>query len=86
MDILTRNNLTPEEVGYVGDDLIDLPILKRVGVAFVVANAGSDVKAHADYITGAHGGNGALREIAELILKAQNKWSQVVNSYLEEKE
>ncbi len=81
--LLKKYGLSPEEVAYVGDDLPDLPLLKRVGVAFAVANAVEEVKAVAHYITIASGGNGAIREIAELILKAQNKWSLVVNPYLE---
>ncbi len=81
--LLKKYKLTPEEVAYVGDDLPDLPLLIRAGVAFAVSDAVSDVKKRAHYITKSAGGSGALREIAELILKAQNKWSQVVNGYLE---
>ncbi|MCD6384925.1 HAD hydrolase family protein [Candidatus Sumerlaeota bacterium] len=81
--MLKKYNLSPEEVACVGDDLPDLPLLRHAGVAFAVANATDEVREHAHYVTQARGGEGALREIAELILKAQNKWSQVVNSYLE---
>ncbi len=63
-----------EEVCFVGDDLADLVILKRVGFAVAVANAIFEVKQVADYVTKRRGGEGAVREVAELILKAQGKW------------
>lgn len=82
--LLTKYNLSKEEVACVGDDLPDLPLLRKAGVAIAVANAVDEVKQYAHYVTRAKGGEGALREIAELILKAQNKWSQVVKTYLEQ--
>lgn len=69
------------EVCYAGDDLVDLVLLRRAGVAVAVANAVAEAKTAADYVTRAAGGHGAVREIAELILKAQKKWTEVVRTY-----
>lgn len=63
-----------EEICFIGDDLADLKILKKVGFAVAVANAVAEVKAVAHYITERHGGRGAVREVIEMILKAQGKW------------
>ncbi|MCR4337385.1 MAG: HAD hydrolase family protein [Candidatus Omnitrophica bacterium] len=67
-----------EEVCFVGDDLPDLPILKRVGLAVAVANARPEVKATAHYITERAGGDGAVREVIELILKTQGLWEKIL--------
>lgn len=71
------------EIGYVGDDLNDLPALYRAGLACAVANAVPEVKDVAHYVTTKAGGHGAVREVVELVLKAQNKWEAVVNGYLQ---
>jgi len=63
-----------EEVCFVGDDLADLAILKRVGFAVAVANAVFEIKKAADHVTQRRGGDGAVREVVEMILKAQGKW------------
>ncbi len=76
--ILTRAGVTDEEVAYVGDDLPDLPILQRVGLGVAVANAVVEVKRAAHYITVAKGGEGAIREVVELILKAQGRWKKAI--------
>ena len=62
---------TQEEIGVIGDDILDLPLFAKAGVKFTVANAVQTVKEKADYITAASGGAGALREIAELILSTR---------------
>jgi 3-deoxy-D-manno-octulosonate 8-phosphate phosphatase (KDO 8-P phosphatase) len=72
--ILRRANVKASEVAYVGDDLPDLPVLRRVSFAIAVANAAPEVKAVAHYVTRRRGGEGAVREVVELILKAQGKW------------
>jgi len=74
-------NVAEEEVCFMGDDLPDLPILKRVGFAVAVANATDEIKKHADYITQKRGGRGAVREVIELILKTQGKWEAIIQSY-----
>ena len=79
--ILKRAGVGWDEVCFVGDDLVDLGVLKRVGFSAVVANGIDEAKALADYVTKANGGEGAVREVAVLILKAQKKWKRIVQSY-----
>jgi 3-deoxy-D-manno-octulosonate 8-phosphate phosphatase (KDO 8-P phosphatase) len=76
--VLTRAGVSDEEVAYVGDDLPDLPILQRVGLGVAVANAVVEVKRAAHYVTVAKGGEGAVREVVELILKAQGRWKKAI--------
>lgn len=78
-DLLQKTEYTDKELCYVGDDLLDLPILNRVGLAVAVANACEEVKMASDVVTDKSGGNGAIRELAELILKAQGKWQMVLD-------
>ncbi len=70
------------EVAYVGDDVPDIPPMKQVGLAVAVANAVEEVKRVAHYITERAGGEGAVREVIELILKAQGKWEQAVGEFI----
>ncbi|MCM8778318.1 MAG: HAD-IIIA family hydrolase [Candidatus Omnitrophica bacterium] len=79
--ILKKFRVKDEEVCYIGDDLIDIPILKRVGFAVCVPNAREELKPLVHYITRQRGGEGAVREIAEILLKAQDKWIQVTQRY-----
>jgi len=76
--ILVRAGVTDEEVAYVGDDLPDLPLLARVGLAVAVGDAVAEVKRAAHYVTTVAGGHGAIREVVELILKSQGKWKKAV--------
>src|ERR1700734_960726 len=76
--ILAQAGVTDEETAYVGDDLPDLPILERVGLAVAVADAVVEVKRAAHYITTVRGGQGAAREVVELILKAQGRWKKAI--------
>ena len=71
-----------DEVCYVGDDLTDLPLLTRVGLAVCVANGDDLVREHAHFCTKRSGGSGAVREAIELILTAQGKWDAILNNYL----
>jgi 3-deoxy-D-manno-octulosonate 8-phosphate phosphatase (KDO 8-P phosphatase) len=73
----------PEEVCFIGDDLIDLPVLKRVGLAVAVPNAVEEVKRHAHHITERAGGHGAVREICDLLIKSQGKWDFAASRYFE---
>ncbi len=66
--ILSAHNLSEREVGFVGDDIVDIPILERVGLPVAVRNAVEEVKKRAVYVTRREGGKGAVREVAELIL------------------
>ena len=77
-DILARAGVTDEQVAYVGDDLPDLPILGRAGLAVSVADAVVEVQRVAHYVTKARGGEGALREVVELILKSQRLWKKAI--------
>jgi len=80
--ILKAAGVKDSEVCYVGDDLVDLPILKRVGLAVSVQNGHSLLRRHVHYVTQAPGGVGAVRETIEIILDAQGKWKAVVEGYL----
>ena len=79
--IMKKHNVSQEEICFIGDDLVDLSIMKAVGFAVAVANASLDIKAAAGYITQKSGGRGAVREVAELILKTQNKWDEAIRIY-----
>ena len=80
-EILKRRKLTPEETAYVGDDVVDIPVLKRVGFGVAVADACPEVLGIADYVTEQSGGRGAVREVCEVILKAQGRWGEVAARY-----
>jgi 3-deoxy-D-manno-octulosonate 8-phosphate phosphatase (KDO 8-P phosphatase) len=75
-EILRATGASDGEVAYVGDDLPDLSIMQRVGLAIAVANASSEVKRAAHYVTARSGGEGAVREVIEVIVKAQGKWEE----------
>jgi 3-deoxy-D-manno-octulosonate 8-phosphate phosphatase (KDO 8-P phosphatase) len=79
--ILIDTHLTHDEVGYIGDDLIDIPLLRRVGFAVAVADAVDEVKASCHLITQRPGGQGAVREVIELILRAQGHWDTLLERY-----
>jgi 3-deoxy-D-manno-octulosonate 8-phosphate phosphatase (KDO 8-P phosphatase) len=75
----------PEQVGALGDDLADLPLLRNCGLAVAVADACPEARAEAHYLTRAGGGQGAVREAIELILRCQGHWQRVVEEYRNEK-
>jgi len=78
--------LTPQDVAYVGDDLLDLPPLRHVGFGVAVANAVDELKHYADYVTTRPGGHGAVREVIEYILKRSGRWQALMERYLTEPE
>lgn len=80
-EILKRLSLSYEHVAFLGDDLVDIPLLRRVGFPMVVADAPEEVKAYAIYITQAKGGEGAVREAVEFLLKLREQWRQVIEEY-----
>ena len=84
-EILQKAGITAEEAAFVGDDVIDLPAMRLCGLAIAVANARAEVKREAHYVTPHSGGDGALRDAAEFILKAQGKWKRVVEEYIGER-
>ena len=79
--ILKDHGVEDRQVGYVGDDVIDLPVLKRVGFSAAVADASEEVKRFVDYVAMREGGRGAVREIIEFILKSQGRWEEVTARY-----
>ena len=80
-NLLRQRRLDWSEVAFVGDDLADLPVLRRVGLPIAGANAVADVKAVASYITRAPGGHGAVREVIELLLRARGEWPEILERY-----
>jgi 3-deoxy-D-manno-octulosonate 8-phosphate phosphatase (KDO 8-P phosphatase) len=82
-DIIKRFKVSPENICFVGDDLIDIPVLRRVGLAVCPENAVREVKEHVHFVTEQNGGNGAVREVCDFILKSQNKWEEITKPYFE---
>lgn len=76
--ILKKNKLQPNEIAYIGDDLPDIPLLKRVGFAAAPQNAAEPVKFYVHYVTRARGGDGAVREVVDHLLKTTGKWDQII--------
>jgi 3-deoxy-D-manno-octulosonate 8-phosphate phosphatase (KDO 8-P phosphatase) len=83
--ILRQEKLEPEQASFVGDDIIDLPVMRHCGLGIAVANSRQEVLDEAHYVTEHPGGQGALRDAAEYILKAQGKWEEVMNAYMGER-
>ena len=83
-EVLQRHALDWSDAAFVGDDLADLPILRKVGLPIAVANAVPDVKAVAAHVTRAAGGHGAVREIVEAILRARGDWPDILARYFSE--
>jgi 3-deoxy-D-manno-octulosonate 8-phosphate phosphatase (KDO 8-P phosphatase) len=81
-EVVKKANLKPEEAAFVGDDVIDLPAMRAGGLAIAVRNARAEVRKEAHYVTPHAGGEGALRDAVEFILKAQGKWKRVVDEYI----
>jgi len=83
--ILEKDGISASEAAFVGDDVIDLPAMRKCGLAIAVKNARPEVKAEAHWITPHAGGDGAARDAVEYILKAQGKWKQAVEEYISER-
>ena len=81
--LLGKYQLQPDEVAFLGDDLVDIAVMKKSGLAVAVVNAVPEVKDVSHYITKREGGKGAIREIADLIIKSQGKWQEVTKPYYE---
>jgi len=79
--IMSSFKVAAEDICFIGDDLIDIPILKRVGLAVAVPNGAAEAKKCAHIITEKTGGRGAVREVCDLILKSQGKWDEVTKQY-----
>ena len=80
-EILADAGLDKNQVAYIGDDLTDIVVMHRVGLAIATANARIEVKQEAHYVTSAQGGSGAVREVVELILRAQGSWDEILEKY-----
>ena len=83
LQILEKDGIAAAEAAFVGDDVIDLPVMRKCGLAIAVKNARPEVKAEAHWITPHAGGEGAARDAVEYILKAQGKWKKAVEDYIE---
>jgi 3-deoxy-D-manno-octulosonate 8-phosphate phosphatase (KDO 8-P phosphatase) len=79
--ILQKHGLSAKEAAYMGDDIVDIPVLKKVGFSAAVADALDVVKKSVDYVTENPGGRGAVREICEMILQVQGKWPEIASKY-----
>ena len=80
--LLADSKLEPKNIAYIGDDVLDIPLVKRAGFGIAVANAVDELKSCAHYITSRNGGNGAVREVVEYILKNTGQWSALMERYL----
>lgn len=80
--ILKKYKLANRDICFIGDDLPDLPVIKRAGFAVAVPNGCPEAKRAAHYVTKKEGGKGAVREVIEIILRAQNKWRKLTKEFL----
>jgi 3-deoxy-D-manno-octulosonate 8-phosphate phosphatase (KDO 8-P phosphatase) len=80
-DILSANDLQDDQVAFMGDDLMDLPVLSRAGLSAAPADAAADVRARVHWVSSRPGGRGAVREFAELILRATGRWDAILRGY-----
>ena len=80
-DILRQQQLTDAETAYMGDDLLDLPVIARVGLSACPADAVGEVRSRVDFVSRAVGGDGAAREFVEIVLKAQGRWETLLGAY-----
>lgn len=80
-ELLAEAGLEDAQVGFIGDDVADIPLMRRVGFAVAVADAADETRAAAHYVTRLNGGFGAVREVCELILKAQGRWAELMRVY-----
>jgi 3-deoxy-D-manno-octulosonate 8-phosphate phosphatase (KDO 8-P phosphatase) len=83
-DVCAQLGVAPPATAYIGDDLLDVPALRRAGLAVAVADAAAEVKAVAHVVTRARGGEGVFRECIELILRSQGRWQATVAQYVRE--
>src|SRR5262245_61640208 len=82
--ILEKLDLAPDAVCFVGDDIVDVPVLRRAGLAVAPADAEETALATSHFVTRARGGEGAIREVVELVLRAQGTWDRTTERYLKE--
>ena len=80
-ELMAALQLTGQQIAMVADDLVDLPIMSRVGLAVAVADAVPEVRAAAHWVTGNRGGQGAVREVCDLLLKARGRWEEILRRW-----
>jgi 3-deoxy-D-manno-octulosonate 8-phosphate phosphatase (KDO 8-P phosphatase) len=80
-EIMTKSGLARDEIAYIGDDLTDIVVMRRVGFAVATANARPEVKECAHWVTDLGGGRGAIRQVSELLLRAQGHWQDLLRKY-----
>jgi 3-deoxy-D-manno-octulosonate 8-phosphate phosphatase (KDO 8-P phosphatase) len=80
-EILAEAGVTTDECAYIGDDVGDIPVMRRVGLAVAVSDAVEETKQAAQYITALKGGQGAVREVCDLVLKAQGRWAELMERF-----
>jgi 3-deoxy-D-manno-octulosonate 8-phosphate phosphatase (KDO 8-P phosphatase) len=80
-EIMADAKISTDQVAYIGDDLTDIVVMRRVGLSIATANARPEVKAVAHYVTQVPGGQGAVREVCELLLSAQGYWEELLRKY-----
>src|SRR3989339_1535507 len=80
--LIEELGLSPGQVAYIGDDLMDIPPIRYAGFGAAVANATEEARSYADYVTKASGGRGAVREVIEYILKQNGKWTELLKRYI----
>lgn len=80
--LMAKYSLEKNQIAFIGDDINDIPAFLKCGLKIAVSNASTDLKKSADYITASNGGEGAVREVIEMILRAQGKWDSAVESFL----
>ena len=80
-EIISEAEVSADECAFIGDDLVDIPPMRRVGLAIAVADAVAETKQAAHYVTSLKGGRGAVREVCELILKAQERWDDLLRIF-----
>lgn len=80
-EFLAREGVEPERVGFVGDDLVDLPVIRRCGLSFAPSDAVPEVRERVDRVLESRGGWGAVREASELVLRARGDWERLLDSY-----
>lgn len=82
LDVMKELKLSPEQVCFIGDDLTDLPVIRQVGLGVAVADAVAEVRAAAHHTTSLCGGQGAVRELVETLLKSNGRWDDLIKKYL----
>jgi 3-deoxy-D-manno-octulosonate 8-phosphate phosphatase (KDO 8-P phosphatase) len=80
--LLSDSQLEPKNIAYIGDDVLDIPLIRRAGFGIAVANAVDELKSCAHYVTSRPGGEGAVREVVEYILKNTGRWAELMERYL----